>query len=131
MFANLWPPARATTQPMEIRLSVLLKTQLAAARKPAPAASCLQRPSAELVRLLGGGDPPILVLGPERAQCLLERGLTPPVLRVERGRERQTLRSAVVMAAAASWWPLIVSFEAGHSAVTDFAGRDIVAEVLS
>jgi hypothetical protein len=95
------------------------------------AASCLRRPSPEIVRLLGGGDPAILVLRSDGARNLLERGLTPPVLRVERGWERTALASAVTMAVVASTWPLIVVFEAGHGAVTRYAGRDLVAEVLS
>jgi isocitrate dehydrogenase len=35
------------------------------------------------------------------------------------------------MAVAASLWPLIIVFEAGHGVVTRYAGVDIVAEVLS
>ena len=53
-------------------MNTTVKTQVAATRKPAAAASCLQRPSAEIVRLLGGGDPAILVLRPERARRFLE-----------------------------------------------------------
>jgi hypothetical protein len=130
MLCNLRSPPQRPPNRMEIRLSASFKTQAAAVRKPASTASSLQRPSPELVRLLGGGDPAILVLRHDGAVNLLG-GLTPPMLRVERGREEKTLMSAVTMAVAASLWPLIVLFEAGHGAVTRYAGRDIVAEVLS
>jgi hypothetical protein len=112
-------------------MSAIVKPQLAAVRKSAPGASCLQRPSAEIVRLLDCGDPAILVLRSAAAQRLLERGLVPPVLRVERGQEDKTLSSAVTMAVAVSQWPLIIVFEAGHGVVTRYAGIDLAAEALS
>jgi hypothetical protein len=59
-------------------MSSILKTQPAARRKSAPGTCCLERASAETLRLLDSGNPPILILREEKAQRLLRLGLTPP-----------------------------------------------------
>ena len=111
MFADRRSPATATAQPNGDQMSAIVKPQLAAAQS-APGASCLQRPSAAIVRRLNCGDPAILVLRSAAAQHLLERGLVPRVPRVERGHEDKTLSSAVTMAAAARAVPMIIALRA-------------------
>jgi hypothetical protein len=135
MLLNRRPPGKAAAQSMKgTQLGGLLEAQPGVPRKPAVKPTAPQRPSAEIVRQLGGGDPAILVLGLERAERFLQRGLGPPVPpmpRVERGQEAKTLVSPVALAAAASGWPLIVSFDGGAGSVTRYAGIDLVEEVLS
>jgi hypothetical protein len=112
-------------------LDVLFRSQAGAARKTVPGACHLQRPSAEIVRLLGGGDPPILVVDVEQTERFLRHSLVPLVLRVERGQEAKTLGSPLALAAPAMGLPMNVSFEGGADLVTPYAGRNLVDEALS
>jgi hypothetical protein len=106
-------------------MSAPRKSQLSAARKSAPKAMRLERPAAELVRLLGAGEPAMLVLHADAALRLVQHCLIPPTLRVERGQEAALLASSVA-AAARSGWPLIVLFEGGMAPVTHYAGVDLI-----
>jgi hypothetical protein len=51
--------------------------------------------------------------------------LIPPVLRHERGREAEILASSLALMVLAKGWQLIVTFEAGATAVTRLAGIDL------
>jgi hypothetical protein len=126
--AYLCPPATAATQPTEKEFGVsgLSKTQPDGARKTAPKSTCLQRASSKTLRLLGTRNPSILITDEGKARRLLKRGLVPPVLRVDGGREAEVLASSLALVVLATGWPLIASFEGGPGLLTRYAGIDLV-----
>jgi hypothetical protein len=89
----------------------------------------LERPSPTLRRLIG--DAPALIWQAERAQSWLGAAVTPPTVRIEAGREIETLSSTVTAALLRLRVPVIFVFEGGWRKVTAFAGTSLQTEVRS
>jgi hypothetical protein len=81
----------------------------------------LARLSAEHHRLLGC-NPPALIWQPERGRSWLAAGVVPPTIRVEAGREIETLASNVVGQLRDLDLPTLVLFEAGPAALRHWVG---------
>jgi hypothetical protein len=81
---------------------------------------CLNRPSPEVCRLLGG-DHPVLLIAPDRVRSWLGAGLQPPTLHIPAGRETEMLSSCVLARLVRLNLPVIIRF-AGPRQATAHAG---------
>jgi hypothetical protein len=73
------------------------------------------------------GDLPVLLFDDERTRAWLGEGITPPIFRIETGREVEALTSNTIVRVLRLGVPLILLFEAGAAKVTAFAGYSLQA----
>jgi hypothetical protein len=112
--------------PKEESMNALLPNTSTSPRNPYPRELRLERLSPALRRQLG--DVPALIWQADRAQSWLGAAIMPPTVRIEAGREVETLSSAVIAALLRLRVPVIFVFEGGWRKVTRFAGASLQSE---